>query len=546
MDTLYSDDYDEYIFRDGIFARKALENLEDYNVIPIDGKWAVVSIRNNSEGMTEYGNSGYSTVPLLYGLTDLGAVNESGILQIRQQPVLGLNGGGTCVAVIDTGINWRHLSFVNSNNTSKIKVLWDQETDRIYNTKMINNGLTSASADIPGDETGHGTYMAGIACGNADSAGFFSGVAPEAGLIVVKVRQAKKRLKNFYLVRDDVPAYSETDIMRAVSFVREYAEHEGIPVSIVIGMGTSLGSHSGASPLGNMIADIAGMSGYCITLPSGNEGNERLHFHGNVNNGSPVRAEIRTGRGEKGFILNGWSKAPYIFTVELISPSGQIVSRVPAHGETVKLDFPFEGTGVYIYYGRYEGISGANVITMRFESPAEGNWILNFYCNYENEGEIDLWIMNRSFMSGGTFFLSSDVYTTITDPGNLAAGITVSAYDYKDDSFYLENGRGNNWYGIVKPDFAAPGVDILVPSNTGNSGYSSRSGSSVAAAFYAGMAALLLEYGIVRGNIPYIRTNEIRNITINGCERIRGFTYPNREWGYGKVNLYNALDALRN
>ena len=279
INELNSNDYTEFIFRDGVFARNGLD-LSDYCITTIDEKWSVISVRNDDVGRPEYESFGYSVQPLIYGLTDIGAVNATGVLRIREQPVLGLTGAGTCIAVIDTGINWRHLSFVNKNNTSKIRVLWDQETDRIYDTDMINRSLASQTSDIPGDEIGHGTYTAGIACGNVNSAVFFSGVAPGAELIVVKVKQAKQNLRDFYYVKDGVPAYSEVDIMRGLNFVKQYAKENGLPVSIIIGFGTSLGSHSGASPLSNMIADISGQSGTCVTLSAGNEGGEGLHFSG--------------------------------------------------------------------------------------------------------------------------------------------------------------------------------------------------------------------------------------------------------------------------
>ena len=215
INELNSNDYTEFIFRDGVFARNGLD-LSDYCITTIDEKWSVISVRNDDVGRPEYESFGYSVQPLIYGLTDIGAVNATGVLRIREQPVLGLTGAGTCIAVIDTGINWRHLSFVNKNNTSKIRVLWDQETDRIYDTDMINRSLASQTSDIPGDEIGHGTYTAGIACGNVNSAVFFSGVAPGAELIVVKVKQAKQNLRDFYyrdiiLGEQDEPLYERTN-----------------------------------------------------------------------------------------------------------------------------------------------------------------------------------------------------------------------------------------------------------------------------------------------------------------------------------------------
>lgn len=100
---LNSEDYTEFIFRDSYFANKYLENLEDYCVTKINSKWSVASVRNSIIGTPTYEKFGYSVYPLIYGLADIGSLSKTGVLQIREQPVLGLRGNGTCVAVIDTG-----------------------------------------------------------------------------------------------------------------------------------------------------------------------------------------------------------------------------------------------------------------------------------------------------------------------------------------------------------------------------------------------------------------------------------------------------------
>ena len=542
---LNSEEYTEFIFKDSYFANKYLENLEDYCITRINSKWSVISVRNSIIGPPSYEKFGYSVFPSIYGLADVGAITASGVIRIREQPFLGLNGDGTCIAVIDTGINWRHQAFINGGTTSKIKVLWDQEKNEIFDTDRINQALSGQNIDIPEDEIGHGTFMAGIACGNADSANSFSGVAPGAGLIVVKLKQAKRSLRDFYSVKQDVPAYSEVDIMRAIQFVSEYAESNGIHVSIVLGLGNSLGAHSGFSPLSDMLSDESDIVGRCITIAAGNEGNERLHYHGRVVNNNPAGVELRIGSNEEGVTANIWSKAPFQYSLEIVSPSGQIAGRIPVINESVRLNFLFENTTVFVYSRRYESLSGANLIAIRFKNPAEGIWTLNLYKNFDGAGEFDIWIINRSFITENTFFLISDPSVTILDPGNLAKAITVSAYNYRDGSAYFKNSRGYNWYGYVKPDFAAPGVDIIVPSVFGNDGYVVRSGSSIAAAFFSGIAALLLEYGIVRDTIPYIRTSEIKSIIISGCVRKDNIVYPNNIWGYGEVNLFNSFQRLR-
>ena len=542
-----SEEYIELIYRESVLTRRRIEELEEYCVIPINEKWTLISVPVSAVPENAFEEIGYSAFPGIYGLSDMGAVSAGGIEAVRNQSVLGLYGSGTYIAVIDTGINWRHEAFINADNTTRIKVLWDQESDTVYTEDDINRALAGEDIKIPGDNIGHGTFISGIAAGNTKRSKNFSGVAPLAGLIVVRLRQAKKYIREFYSVRDDVPAYSETDIMRAVAFVIKYTEQGGLIVSLCIGLGTSLGSHSGTSPLCDLLSDEADRTGSCVTVASGNEGIERLHFRGNITDESiPRRVEIRVGEKEKGFTCEMWSNAPEVYTIEIISPTGQIINRVPGRPEyTTRLSFIFEDTDIYIYYRQYENWSGKNLASLRFKNPAPGIWTLNIYGRNLTTGEYDIWIMNREFLTGETYFLEPDPWTTINEPGNTMQCITVSAYDHINNNLYIKNGRGYTASGIIKPDFCAPGVNLTGPSSIGRDTYETRSGTSVAAAFYAGMAALIQEYGIVRNKINFLHTNDIKNITISGCTRQDGIKYPSPLWGYGAVNLYNSLQNMR-
>lgn len=545
FNRLNSEDYTEFIFRDNYFSKKTLEEVSDYCVTYLNSKWSIISVRNDLVRDPVYGRFSYAVLPGIYGLSDLGAVSAAGVIKVREQPVLNLKGYGTCVAIIDSGINWRHKAFLNANNTTKIRALWDQDTNMVYDSVKINEALSTGADDIPGDEIGHGTFMAGIACGSEDVNNLFSGVAPAAGLIVVKLRSAKRFLRNFYSVDENIPAYSEADIMRGLQFVSEYIESNRVPASIIIGVGTSLGTHYGYSPLSDMIRDETGKAGRCISVAAGNEGNERLHFKGVTDGINPIGAELRIEPGLNGLTANIWSKAPVVYSLEIISPSGQIAGRFPVKNESQRTFFVFENSTVYVYSRRTESISGANLITIRMRNPAGGIWKFNLYPNIRGHTEADIWVMNRGFLNENTYFIVSDPEDTIVNPGNLVEAITVTAYDYRDDTIYLKNSRGNNWYGLPKPDFAAPGVNMTGPSPIGTDNYEIRSGTSVAAAFYGGIAALLLEYGIVNNAIPYLRTPEIKTITIAGCVQKNNMEYPNKIWGYGMVNILNSLEKLR-
>lgn len=521
--------------------------VEEYCIIPINEKWSLVSVPVRSIPEATFEALNYSVFPMLYGLADLGAVNVSGVTAIREQPVLGLFGSGTNIAIIDTGINWRHEAFIKTDNTTKIKIMWDQETNAVYTEADINAALAGEEIDIPQDELGHGTFMAGIAAGNVNRDADFSGVAPLANLIIVKLKPAKRYLREFYSVKDGAMAYSETDLMLAVQFVMDYVEKNELTVSLCMGLGSALGSHAGTSPLCDLLSDEAEKTGRCITIAAGNEGVERLHFRGRISDeNSSERVEINVGNGEKGFSCELWSSAPEIYTIEIISPTGQIINRLPARTEvSTRLNFIFENTTIYIYYKQNESRSGKNLVTIRFKNPAAGIWTLDVYGRNIVFGEYDIWMMNREFMNSDTYFLQPAPETTITEPGNTMECITVAAYDDVNRNLYLKNGRGYTSIGVVKPDFCAPGVNITGPSFLGTNTYEVRSGTSVAAGFYAGMAALIQEFGIHRNNIPYLQTNDIKNITIAGCVRMDGIEYPSPLWGYGVVNLYNSIENLR-
>lgn len=547
LNEFNSEDYIELIFREGALSRRGFLGVEEYCIIPINEKWSLVSVPVRSIPEATFEAINYSAFPMLYGLADLGAVNASGVTAVREQPVLGLYGTGTYIAIIDTGINWRHEAFIKADNTTRIKIMWDQESNTVYTEEDINAALAGETSEIPQDEIGHGTFMAGIASGNINRNADFSGVAPLANLIVVKLKQAKRYLRDFYFIKDGAIAYSETDLMLATQFVIDYAEQNELPVSMCVGVGSALGSHAGTSPFCDLISDEAEKTGRCITIAAGNEGVERLHFEGRISDENTLeRVEINVGAGESGFSCELWSNAPEIYTIEIISPTGQIINRLPARTDiSTRLNFIFENTTIYIYYKQNEARSGKNLVVIRFKNPAAGIWTLNVYGRNIVRGEYDIWMSNREFISDDTYFLQPAPQTTITEPGNTMGCITVAAYDSVNNNLYIKNGRGYTSMGVVKPDFCAPGVNIIGPSSLGTNTYEVRSGTSVAAAFYTGMAALIQEFGTVRNNIPYLQTNDIKNITITGCVRLDGIQYPSPLWGYGVVNLYNSIENLR-
>ena len=137
---------------------------------------------------------------------------------------------------------------------------------------------------------------------------------------------------------------------------------------------------------------------------------------------------------------------------------------------------------------------------------------------------------------------------TLTAPSYVSDAITVATYNSFDNSIYQNSGRGYSREGQIKPDLAAPGVNITIAGNRlGQTPViSSYTGASLAAAITAGAAAQFMQWAVIDGNAPFIRSQELKNYFIRGARREPSDTYPNRIWGYGRLDLYGTFIKLRN
>ena len=71
-------------------------------------------------------------------------------------------------------------------------------------------------------------------------------------------------------------------------------------------------------------------------------------------------------------------------------------------------------------------------------------------------------------------------------------------------------------------------------------------GTSAAAAISAGACALLMEWNLDTLDNRTINSIELRNQIINGTRRMANQLYPNREEGYGRLDVYQAILNMRN
>lgn len=520
-------------------------------------------------GVTEIGvsSASYPFVPKCYGLmqTDEGlrrggeefntlALAEAGILSAQGQP-LNLTGKDVIIGFIDTGIQYENAVFRDAAGRSRIKAIWDQtiqtgqppegfDYGTEYTQEVIQRALESGNprSIVPSTDTlGHGTEMASVAAGSRlNSPTRFIGAAPECDIVVVKLKEAKPYLREYYLIPEDVPCYQDTDIMQAIQYLQNFAERFAHPLVICMGIGTSLGDHTGASALGRYMELVARRKGRAFVVPAGNEGNSGHHFQGELTPSRPYRdVEIRVGGDTQGFVMDLWGSVPYLLTVTVRSPGGESIQWInPRIKKPQEFSFIFERTRLFVEYLLVEQVSGSELIRFRFETPTQGIWTVRVSAEGSPmSSKFNIWLPITQFLSSDTYFLESNPYITLTEPSYVHCAICTTAYNDANDSIYSNAGRGYARDDYVKPDIAAPGVDVSTI-------FGPKTGSSIAAAITAGGVAQILQWAVIEDNNITVASGSVKNYLILGARRESNLTYPNREWGYGMLDIEGVFRFL--
>ena len=575
---IVSEETGDYIIESNSLYFEQIQRQDGVCISCVNDTWCI--LYTNYPGSRNINiQQGYYSVPKLYGLMDTTSFDASGITATLNQPLLNVRGQGVLIGFLDTGIDYLREDFKASGGRTRIAAVWDQtiqsvnyeedtgeaagteQYDREQVQGMVQYGTVYTREDINAalaaeregqnpydivpsrDENGHGTFLAGVAA--ASETADYIGAAPEAEILMVKLKPAKKYLRDFYLLPERVEAYSETDMMMGVRFLQQYAIREKKPLVICVGLGTASGSRTGALPFADLLNTLARQVNTVVVTCTGNEANNRTHTSGlAVSDTEPSEIEITVGAGERGFVMEIWAESLDILSVAITSPSGERIPRIPARIDTGGVyNFLLERSQVAVDYRVVESASGYEVIFMRFINPAQGIWKIHVYSLTNIVGRYNAWLPLKQFLSGDTYFLNSNPSTTLTEPGAAERVISVGAYNHITDASYAASGRGYTATGLIKPDFVAPGVDVYGVRAGG--GYTTRTGTSVAAAHAAGAAALLLTWGVTDGNLPYMGTNEVKSVLIRGAKRENSTVYPNNIYGYGKMDVIEAFNKLR-
>lgn len=455
-----------------------------------------------------------------------------------------LFGAGVLTAVIDSGIDYSHPDFRNEDGTTRITELWDQTLNRIFDSEQINEALRQTSQSemyriVPSrDISGHGTHVAGICAGNGRaSQGQYKGVASQSPLLIVKLGVSAP---------NGFPR--TTELMRAVDYVLRKAFDLKMPVAVNISFGNNYGSHDGSSLLETYLDDVSSFWKSVIVTGTGNEGNARIHSSGifvmsSTGTYPPQTVQFAVGEYETGLNLQIWKSYSDQVDFQIRHPNGTIIGPFQEILGTQR--FSLGETELLVYYGKPSPYSTSQEIYIDFIPTGSyidsGIWEIILLPRNIITGTYDLWLPGQSVIGTSTGFLYPTENTTLTIPSTSSKVISVGAYNAIFDSYAPFSGRGfTRQTNQVKPDIAAPGVDITSAAPGG--GYTVKSGTSMAAPFVTGSAALLMEWGIVRGNDPFLYGEKVKAYFRRGARPLPGFaSYPNNQVGYGALCVRDSL-----
>lgn len=459
-------------------------------------------------------------------------------------------GEGVIVGIVDSGIDYSNSAFLNQDGTTRILELWDQSVDSGNPPVGYNRGSLYGSADInkalaaqnereryeivpSRDLSGHGTHVAGIAAGNfANDKNNNIGIATKSKLIVVK------------LGNPNVGSFPRTvELMEAIDFVAKRANFYGMPLALNLSFGNTYGSHDGTALLETFINYVADMERISIAVGTGNEGNAAGHTGANVNIDETLIIELAVSDFETNLSVQIWKSFADIYDIEIISPSGQSTGMLREVDEAVR--YNVSGSTLLVYYGQPKPYSPYQEIYVDFIPNEtyvdEGIWLIRISGIEVVTGRVDLWLPTQASLGTNTRFTRPTPETTLTIPSTAVNAISVGAYDSATDRYADFSGRGfTRETNQVKPDIVAPGVDIQSAAVGG--GYRTLSGTSMATPFVTGSLALMMEWGIVRGNDRYLYGQKAKAFLIRGARKLPGInSYPDPKVGYGALCLKDSM-----
>lgn len=535
-----------------------IEFLRQYgaNIVYLEGYYAILNVPDSlARRLSEFRQIIYVEMPKSLYLSVMSGVNASCISPVISPNFQGgsLTGKNVICAVIDSGIDIFNNAFRNNDGTTRIIELWDQNISgnppagynlgTVYNKEeldeILNNNMSGSFVVgnvLPGrDITGHGTHVAGIMAGNfAADKNNNVGIATQSPLIVVKMNTA---------TNNGFPR--TTEMMQAIDYVYKAAVRYGMPVSINISFGNSYGSHDGTSLLETYIDNISDLWKMSICIGTGNEGAAAGHSMEIFKENESKQIACSVGNYERSINIQIWKTYEDEFEFILVAPGGinQLkIDNVPGSRRS-----RLGNNTILIYYGEPSPYSRFQEIYIEIiPYPQEeryitsGRWIVFATAVKVVSGQIDMWLPDMAVLNEDTRFDNPEPDTTLTIPSTCQYAISVGGYNALSNSYADFSGRGfTRFTNQIKPDIVAPAVNISSAAVGG--GMTVKSGTSMACPFVSGSAALLMEWGIVKGNDVYLYGQKLKAYLIRGAKQLPGEAAVSKKTGFGRLCLRDSI-----
>lgn len=539
----------------------------------INKKFAVVYVNGDriNELVKEVPSILFVNFRNIFVLEGTCANDVSNIMPIKINPYLNLSGAGVLIGIVDTGIDYMNKEFIREDDTSRIEAIWDQtinfigneEKDstmdknekeiflgRVYLNEEINKAIALAKQGgnpyeiVPSkDEIGHGTQVASI----VGARGYdkdVKGIASNCNFVIVKAKESdifKRQVKENNIPY--TPVYNNPALVAGLEYLKNYSISSKKPMIIICGIGSSDYDHGGRDLFSRYIDELAAIRGIVFVTGSGNEGAAAGHASGVINKeGDIITKELNVTKDMKFLPFKIWAKRPNKIALAITSPSGQNTRFIePKFNREEEFSFVYEDTKLKVKFWVPDNITGLEIIRVEFSNIKKGIWKLRLKGAYIVDGRFDIWLPPEKTLPEGTSFLESDSSQTITGVLSKNA-VVVGYYNQENDSVVFESGRGFPLDGFIKPDIAAPGVNILATS-IGEKKVAV-TGATAAAAIVTGVCALLVEWGIVKGNDRTMYSSKVISYLRTGAMRNEKDEYPNCSLGFGKLDLDGVFNNI--
>ncbi|MDS0524552.1 S8 family peptidase [Clostridium sp. SHJSY1] len=561
----YDINFDHYVVQYQGNILEDLSRFPDYYATIINERYAIISVKKDIEiNITSpfFPTIVYVKPAEMYTLQEISPIEATQVDFLQLNLPLSLTGRGVNVAIIDSGIDYLSQEFIDSNGQTRIELIWDMTITTgninsdinvplgsIYTKDKIQEAINASNEGkspydiVPTrDILGHGTSMAGIV-GASGKNPTLKGIAPECNFIVIKLIEDFSFEAQFNI---EVPVFNVTVIFAALEFLNRYSLRFYKPLAICFPLGTNLGNHDGTDIIDQYIDSICSKTGVALITGSGNERSEGEHTSGIIPEaGINKEIEIDVSPEQKDlWAIEIWSDAPNILSIDVISPSGENTGPIrPAINVTETYNFLFEKTKMKINFYMPEENSGDQLIRIRIYKLQPGIWRIRITGEYILSGIFNAWMPQRGLTVGGTRFMPSDIYGTLTNPSNTAFIITAAAYNQNNNNIVNYSGVGFSDNTLNGVTVAAGGVNAVTvaPNNT----TTIINGTSVSAAIVTGAVALLFQWGIVDGNDSSMYSQTIKTYLARGTNKRAGDIYPNAHWGYGILNIFSMFQNMR-